>query len=312
MNGQADAGPTATARLWSPIALLAVLGGAAVIAGVFLPWADPSRVTLQSREFIEGLAAGFAVDPSAFPIPGGPLTDSVVAAAVPGRADKLGVGAALAGFAAVVGAFIALGMPDARMRRIGGMVAVGAGLAAIAFAGSAWTDASGFAEDEIVTQVRSEAERQLEALLQGIPLSGLITGPILDRVEASLRASLEVEALAATGLFVSLGGGVAAALGGLAVIVRESPVKMPAKDPLQEIAERLSAADRDDLLRVLTTPDETRSAAIQGFHQRPGKETWAPILAELERDQRLRRVVVVSLRAVGERSSALPGRATED
>jgi len=185
-----------TVRLWSPIALLALVGGAAVTAGVFLPWAEATRVTLRTQDFLEGLASGFGLDPSAFPVTGDiqTVTGAVGGVSVTGRADLLGIGAAVAGFAAIVGAVLALGMPDPRMRRIGGVTAGVAGIAVILFAGSAWADTGGLVLKELVAQVRSAADQQLEALIPGIPFRGLITGPLLDRVESSLVAAVEVEA----------------------------------------------------------------------------------------------------------------------
>lgn len=281
--------------------LLALLGGVAAAIGVFLPWADPSRVTLHTQDFIDGLASGLGLDPTPFPIPAGAgsLTEPIVGASVSGRVDMLGLGTALSGFIAVVGVVLALGMPDGRLRRIGGGVAAVAGVAAAAFAGVAWSDASGLVREELVAQVRAEADQQLAALLPGVPLRGLITGPLLDRVEACLRSSLEVEAGAASGLFLSLGGGMAAALGGLAVVLREVPVEAPVDHSLEAIAAQMSDEDRRDLLRVLEVPDGARAEAARSFCERPGKGSWKPILEELERDHRLRRDVVGALRSVG-------------
>jgi hypothetical protein len=302
MSAQPDPGvPLPSARLWSPIAVLALLGGVAAAVGVFLPWADPSRVTLHTQEFIDNLASGLGLDPTAFPIPAGAqsLTDPIVGAPVPGRADMLGLGTALSGFVAIVGAVLALGMPEGRMRRIGGAVAAVAGVVAIALAGAAWSDTSGLVREELIAQVRAEADRQLAALLPGVPLRGLITGPLLDRVEASLRSTLEVEAGAASGLFLSLGGGIAAALGGLAVVLREMPAEAPVDHSLRAIVAQMSDAERRDLLRVLVSSDETRAEAVQTFCELPGKGSWKPIFEELERDHRLRRDVTAALRTVG-------------
>jgi hypothetical protein len=307
MSPQPDTGgPFVPARLWSPIAVIALLGGVAAAVGVFLPWADPSRVTLHTEEFIDSLTSGLGLDPTAFPIPAGgqSLMDSIVGAPVPGRVDILGLGAALSGFVAVVGAVLALGMPDGKMRRIGGVVAAVAGVVAVALAGAAWSDASGLVRDELIAQVRAEADRQLAALLPGVPLRGLITGPLLDRVEASLRGALEVEAVAASGLFLSLGGGVAAALGGLAVVLRETPEKARVDHSLEAIVAQMSDEDRGDLLRVLEAPDATREDVARSFCERPGKGSWEPILEELERDQRLRRDVTAALRTIGATGAA--------
>lgn len=289
-----------SARLWSPIALLALLGGVAAIVGVFLAWADPSRVSLDTERLLASLASGFGLDPGTVPgtgvAPGGPA----LGASVPGRADPLGLGAALAGFVAVIGSVLALLMPDARMRRIGGIVAAGAGVAVIALAASAWVDAAGLVLEEIVDQVRAEADRQLDVLLPGVPFMGLVTGPLLDRLEAALRASLEVEAEAGVGLLLSLGGGAAAALGGVVIVVRDLGEGTHRVDPLVEVAARLTAGDREHLLRVLATPDQGRGDAIRAFCDRPGYESWAPVLEELERSPRLRREVAETLRAVQE------------
>jgi hypothetical protein len=302
MSTQPETGvPQAPARLWSPIAVIALLGGIAAAVGVFLPWADPSRVTLHTQEFIHSLTSGLGLDPTAFPIPAGAqsLTDPIVGAPVPGRVDMLGLGAALSGFVVVVGAVLALGMPDGRMRRIGGAVAAVAGVVAVALVGAAWSDTSGLVREELIAQVRAEADRQLAALLPGVPLRGLITGPLLDRVEASLRGTLEVEAGAASGLFLSLGGGMAAALGGLAVVLREAPVEARVDHSLEAIVSQMSDEDRGDLLRVLEAPDAAREDVARSFCERPGKGSWEPILEELERDQRLRRDVTAALRTVG-------------
>jgi hypothetical protein len=299
MSAQTEAGaPYASARFWSPIAVLALLGGVAAAAGVFLPWADPSRVSLHTQEFIDGLASGLGLDPAAFPSGARSLTDPIVAAPVAGRTDLLGLGTALSGFVAVVGAVLALGMPEGRMRRIGGAVALVTGVAAIALVGMAWSDTSGLVREELIAQVRAEADRQLAALLPGVPLRGLITGPLLDRLEASLRSTLEVEAGPASGLFLSLGGGVGAALGGLAVVLREMPDVAPDDHSLNAIVAQMSDVDRGDLLRVLEAPDAVRAEAIRSFCERPGRGSWEPILEELERDHRLRRDVAGALRSV--------------
>jgi hypothetical protein len=307
MNTQPEPGvPFVPARTWSPIAVIALLGGVAAAVGVFLPWADPSRVTLHTQEFIDSLTSGLGLDPTAFPIPAGAqsLMDPIVGVPVPGRVDILGLGAALSGFAAVVGAVLALGMPDGRMRRIGGAVAAVAGVVAVALAGAAWSDTSGLVREELIAQVRAEADRQLAALLPGVPLRGLITGPLLDRVESSLRGTLEVEAGAASGLFLSLGGGVAAALGGLAVVLRETPEKARVDHSLEAIVAQMSDEDRGELLRVLEAPDATREGVARSFCERPGKGSWGPILEELERDQRLRREVTAALRTIGATGAA--------
>ena len=288
-----------TVRLWSPIALLALVGGAAVTAGVFLPWAEATRGTLRTQDFLEGLASGFGLDPSAFPVTGDiqTVTGAVGGVSVTGRADLLGIGAAVAGFAAIVGAVLALGMPDPRMRRIGGVTAGVAGIAVILFAGSAWADTGGLVLKELVAQVRSAADQQLEALIPGIPFRGLITGPLLDRVESSLVAAVEVEARAGAGLFVSLGGGIAAILGGIAVVVREVPVEAAAGEgTLQQTVAQMDEADRTDLLHVLTSPEEARAEAVRSFTERPGKESWKGLLAELEHNARVRRDVVDALK----------------
>jgi hypothetical protein len=107
-----------------------------------------------------------------------------------------------------------------------------------------------------------------------------------------------VEAAAANGLFLSLGGGVAAALGGLAVVLREMPVRAPVEDTLEAIAVQMSDEDRRALLQVLETSDRARAEAMRSFCARPGKASWKPILDELERDQRLRRDVIEALRTV--------------
>lgn len=301
MSGPVDPEPVApSTRLWSPIALLALLGGIAAIVGVFLAWADPSRVSLDTERLLASLASGFGLDPSSVPGTGVTPGGAALGASVPGRADALGIGAALSGFVAVTGAVLALLMPDARMRRIGGIVAVGAGLAVIAFAASAWVDAAGLVLEEIVDQVRAEADRQLDLLLPGVPFAGLVTGPLLDRLEGALRASLEVEAVAGVGLLLSLVGGGAATLGGVAIVVRELAEGPDRLDPLVEVAAQLTPGDREHLLRVLSTPDQARAEAIRAFCDRPGYESWTPVLDELERSPRLRREVAETLRAVQE------------
>jgi hypothetical protein len=220
---------------------------------------------------------------------------------VSGRADLLGIGAAVAGFAAIVGAVLALGMPDSRMRRIGGVTAAAAGIAALLFAGSAWADTGGLVLKELVAQVRAAADQQLDALIPGVPFRGFITGPLLDRVESSLVAAVDLEARAAVGLFVSFGGGIVAVVGGLAVVVREVPAQAFSDGTaLEQTVAQMDVTDRADLLRVLTSPEETRGEAARAFTERPGKESWKALLAELERNARVRRDVVEALKEAEE------------
>ena len=285
-------------QLWSPIALLALVGAGLAIAGAFLPWADATRVTLRSEDFLVGLSSGFGFDPAALPATGlNEVTGPVAGLSVLGRSDLLGLGAALAGSVGVVGALLAAGMPEERWRRIGGLVAALAGVTVIVLSAVAWSDSGGMVLEEIVAQVRSAADQQLKAFLPGVPFSGLITGPLLDRVEASLVASVDVEARAATGLFVSLGGGVAAALGGLAVVVREMPVEVASTaGSLEGTVAQMSAQDREDLLRVLSSPDDLRADAARAFTEQPGKGSWQAFLTELEHNARIRHDVVKALR----------------
>jgi hypothetical protein len=284
--------------LWSPIALLALVGAGVAIAGVFLPWAEPTRITLRGEDFLAGLSSGFGLGPVALPATGlDALALPVAGLSVRGRSDLLGLGAALAGFSGVVGALLAAGMPEDRWRRIGGLVAALAGVGVIALAAVAWSDTGGMVVEEVVAQVRAEASQQLEAFIPDIPFSGLITGPLLARVEASLVASVDVEAHAATGLFVSLGGGAVAALGGLVVVVREMPAEAdPTPGSLAATVAQMSAQDREDLLRVLSSPDEVRAEAVRTFTEQPGKASWSAFLSELERNPRIRHDVVRALR----------------
>lgn len=66
---------------------------------------------------------------------------------------------------------------------------------------------------------------------------------------------------------------------------------------MRRLVEGLGPAGRRDLLRVLTSPDETRADVIQQFCQRPGGEEMAELLMFLDEKEWARQAMIEELRS---------------
>jgi hypothetical protein len=59
---------------------------------------------------------------------------------------------------------------------------------------------------------------------------------------------------------------------------------------------RVPSGARTDLLRVLTSPSNTRADVIRQFYERPAGQEMAEVLIELEKDELIRAQVIELLR----------------
>lgn len=281
-------GPSARTGTVSIAGIVALAGAIAAVVGIFLDW-----VTVTSVSF-EGPLVGepFVGVADLLDLSGVPTGD--IDASFAGRADWTGLVAGLAGLAAAVAALLVALMPDARSRRPVAVVTTAGGVAALAMAMQAYGDLDRIAEAELI----GPAAQQARDLIPGPVL--IYLGGLIDQVVEQLKGMMSVAADPATGLYVTGAGGLIAALGGAGAFWRAvvpEAGRPRIRGPLGRAVARLDPDDRAELLRVLTAPDETRSEALRGFYGRPGKGSWAPILTELQGDDRARRAIVAALRA---------------
>jgi len=294
-----DERPTVSPRPWAMLPLFALLGSLLVAVGVLLPWAEVTSARLATSDFLEELATTFGVDAPTV-TPGGQgetLSGPLADLSVPGRSDLLGVAAAAGAMIGIGGSLFAVGAPTARSARLAGWIVVGGGAVIVAAAVAALSDTDGFVLREIESVFREETDRQLSALFPALPFSGLLTGPIANRMIDALMASLSVGSVAAIGSYLTVVGGVIAVVVGVAVLVRERPGTTSGRATLVQMAAQLDPGVRADLLAALTTAEDARAEAARAFCEVPGREAWGGFVAEVLGDERVRRDVVQALQA---------------
>jgi hypothetical protein len=291
-----DTTPPVRGRPWRFWPLLALIGGIAVVAGTGATWAAVKSVTLDTDAVVRDLATTFGLDPGALARNGfNPVSQPTTDLPLTGRSDLLGLIAIAGGVIAALGGLLGAGAPTAATRRLGGWIAlVGGALATIA-AFVVVIAPEGLILRALESGFREQADRAFDALIPAVPVGGLITAPLVGDMVDVLMRSLEVDAAPATGLIVTLVGGLIAAVVGLALLVGSE--RDPLEPSLAGLALEMEPRERDDLLRVLTAPKDVRRDLASAFAAKPGRAGWAPFIEELFGDDRTRRRVVSSLRA---------------